>query len=267
VSASVVAVAAAPDWATEMTAIGTVAVAVVAVGVALFAEWRAGKRLREEHQRSDKVLAEERALADRRLAGQRAHSDAQLAEERAAADRRLAEEIRAADKRLAEERQAELDREQWAEAYLVQVTPARVGVVTTPGQISSEVERPLVIVVNHGRYVLVGDGQPPLAVPHRPPPGWASQSLHTSAASRFASAATSRALSMVRSCSRVSTAAGFVTEVAKPASGGVRGGRRDRDHPAGLNGHADRAAELFAEDLAAGQIPGVRRVRKEMKVG
>jgi hypothetical protein len=51
------------------------------------------------------------------------------------------------------------------------------------------------------------------------------------------------------------------------ASGGVRGGRRDRDHPAGLNGHADRAAELFAEDLAAGQIPGVRRIRKEMKVG
>jgi hypothetical protein len=37
-----------PDWTGNMTAIGTLAVAVVAVGVALYAEWRAGKRLRAE---------------------------------------------------------------------------------------------------------------------------------------------------------------------------------------------------------------------------
>ena len=35
-----------PDWPSIVTAIGTVAVAVVAVGVALFAERRASKRLR-----------------------------------------------------------------------------------------------------------------------------------------------------------------------------------------------------------------------------
>ncbi len=37
--------------------------------------------------------------------------------------------------------------------------------------------------------------------------------------------------------------------------------------PASLNGHADRAAELFADDLAAGNVPGVRRIRREMHVG
>jgi hypothetical protein len=37
--------------------------------------------------------------------------------------------------------------------------------------------------------------------------------------------------------------------------------------PAGLSGHAEKAAELFAEDLAAGRTPGVRRLRKEMHVG
>jgi hypothetical protein len=89
-----VTVAAGPDWASATTAIGTVAVAVVAVSVAFFTERRARWRLREEQRRSDdrlaeeralhaKEIAEERALADNRLAEQFAHSDAQLAEERA----------------------------------------------------------------------------------------------------------------------------------------------------------------------------------------
>ena len=37
--------------------------------------------------------------------------------------------------------------------------------------------------------------------------------------------------------------------------------------PASLNGHAERARELFAAEVAAGQAPGVRRIRKELKVG
>jgi hypothetical protein len=45
-----------------MTAIGTVAVAVVAVGVALFAERRADKRVAEERKRSATQIAEERRL-------------------------------------------------------------------------------------------------------------------------------------------------------------------------------------------------------------
>ena len=36
---------------------------------------------------------------------------------------------------------------------------------------------------------------------------------------------------------------------------------------AALNGHAHAAAELFAADLEAGQVPGIRRIRAEMHVG
>jgi hypothetical protein len=34
-----------------------------------------------------------------------------------------------------------------------------------------------------------------------------------------------------------------------------------------LNGHGTAAAELFADDLAAGKVPGIRRIRREMQVG
>jgi hypothetical protein len=37
--------------------------------------------------------------------------------------------------------------------------------------------------------------------------------------------------------------------------------------PAALNGHGHAAAELFADDLARGEVPGVRRIRRELKVG
>ena len=37
--------------------------------------------------------------------------------------------------------------------------------------------------------------------------------------------------------------------------------------PAGLNGHAEKAAEIFAADLAAGTVPGVRLIRKLMHLG
>ena len=37
--------------------------------------------------------------------------------------------------------------------------------------------------------------------------------------------------------------------------------------PASLNGHAEKAAELFAADLAAGQVPGIRRIRQQMHCG
>lgn len=34
-----------------------------------------------------------------------------------------------------------------------------------------------------------------------------------------------------------------------------------------LNGHADRVAELFGDDLAAGQIPSIRVIRERLAVG
>jgi Protein of unknown function (DUF2637) len=37
--------------------------------------------------------------------------------------------------------------------------------------------------------------------------------------------------------------------------------------PAALNGHGLKAAELFADELAAGSVPGIRRIRNEMRVG
>ncbi len=37
--------------------------------------------------------------------------------------------------------------------------------------------------------------------------------------------------------------------------------------PAALNGQGHQAAELFAADLAAGTVPGVRRIRREMHLG
>ena len=36
---------------------------------------------------------------------------------------------------------------------------------------------------------------------------------------------------------------------------------------AALNGHAHAAAELFAADLEAGQIPGIRAIRSGLHVG
>jgi hypothetical protein len=37
--------------------------------------------------------------------------------------------------------------------------------------------------------------------------------------------------------------------------------------PAGLNGHGHQAAELFAVELAAGDIPSIRRIRAGLHVG
>jgi hypothetical protein len=78
----VIAADAQPLWPGELTAWGTLAVAVAAVAVALFAEWRAGIRVAQERQHSAQVLADERKAADDRLARQVAASEAQLRAER-----------------------------------------------------------------------------------------------------------------------------------------------------------------------------------------
>jgi hypothetical protein len=49
------------DW---LTAVGTVAVAIVAATVAVVAERRADKRVRDERTHSDQVLAEEQVTVD-----------------------------------------------------------------------------------------------------------------------------------------------------------------------------------------------------------
>ncbi len=141
-----------------MTAIGTIAVAVAAVGIAIWSDWRTGKRIADEREAHEKEIAAERTLADERLAKQLAHSDAQLAEERAAADKRLREELEHSAAQLQEERQVAQDREQWAEAYLVEVTEARMepeawGSRITTGP-DTPIECPAAIVINRGHYTI-----------------------------------------------------------------------------------------------------------------
>jgi hypothetical protein len=101
-----------------MTAIGTVAVAVVAVWVAFYTERQADKRMRDERKHSEKRLREERERSDTRLA---------------------------------EERQLFQDREQFAAACAVQVTLMR-GFVQSKGE--DEAQQLIAVVVNHGTQTI-----------------------------------------------------------------------------------------------------------------
>jgi hypothetical protein len=126
-----------PLWPSELTAWGTLAVAIVAVAVALFAEWRASVRVMDERENAAKVLADERGAADERLSRQLAESAAQLQ-----AERDLAR-----------------DREQLAEAYLVQVTPMRIDPAAYGSQITTTdqtdpITCPSVAVVNNGHFTI-----------------------------------------------------------------------------------------------------------------
>jgi hypothetical protein len=77
-----------PLWPSELTAWGTLALALAAVAVALFGEWRAVVRTRQERERSDRQLAEERVAADARLQRQLDYSASQLRAERKQAQER-----------------------------------------------------------------------------------------------------------------------------------------------------------------------------------
>jgi len=59
----VITLSTGPDWASIVTAIGTVLVAIVAVGIALWSEWRTGKRLADERAFSRAQIEEERRIA------------------------------------------------------------------------------------------------------------------------------------------------------------------------------------------------------------
>jgi hypothetical protein len=141
-----------------LTAIGTIAVAATAVGIAIWGDRRTDARIKDERARADRQLAEERALADKRLADQLAHSDAQLAAERAAADARLKEELAHADAELAEEHRIAREREQWAEAYAVEVTAAQMSPEAWGSRVTTQpdvpIACPVAIVVNRGHYAI-----------------------------------------------------------------------------------------------------------------
>jgi len=132
-----------PGWPDELTAWGTLAVAVVAVGVALFGEWRAGSRVRAERAHQADVLNAERKAADDRLQRQLEDSASQLQQQ--------------LDHASAAAR-TERDRAHTADAYLVQVTPARMPAAAFRSQITTEpgipVTCPVVIVRNRGHYTI-----------------------------------------------------------------------------------------------------------------
>ena len=102
------------------TAFGTVGAVIAAVGIALWTEWRSGRRLAEEQQRSDRKLKEERAL-----------SRAEIEEER----------------RIARER------EQLANAYAIQVALAEVS-VGGRDEGGDSVRQLAAMVVNRGRFTI-----------------------------------------------------------------------------------------------------------------
>jgi hypothetical protein len=133
------------DW---LTAVGTVAVALAAVGVALFAEWRASVRVRAERARSDLVLADERA-----------HSDQVLADERAAADKRLKSQQEHSDRQFHAAQTRSQETEQYTEAYAVQVTVAETTTASGPPNEYGDpgpdaAKRLAALVVNRGRYAI-----------------------------------------------------------------------------------------------------------------
>jgi hypothetical protein len=151
----VIALADGTHWANGLTAGGTIAVAIIAVGIAIWSERRTDLRVEAERKRSDRVLAEEREFADKRLADQQAHSDAQLAQERQAADARLKAQQKHSDGQLERQRRDAQAAEQLVEAWSIEVLGARMppgdNVVSTPENPS---ERTVAIVVNRGRYTI-----------------------------------------------------------------------------------------------------------------
>jgi hypothetical protein len=57
------AAAGGPSWTDILTAIGTVGAVIAALGIALYTDWRAGNRIKAEHDRADRQIREERQLA------------------------------------------------------------------------------------------------------------------------------------------------------------------------------------------------------------
>ena len=148
------AIASGPDWASVMTAIGTVALAAVTVGAIIATivitkqdRQRGDIQLADAQIRHAKEVAEERVLADKRLTEQLAHSDAQLADERAHSAAQLQEE-----------RQRSLDAEQRGEAFAVLVTPSKIPAKLADPAESAETddseECPVAVVINNGRFTV-----------------------------------------------------------------------------------------------------------------
>jgi hypothetical protein len=120
------------DW-NAVTGIGTVAVALSAVGIAVLSDWRSGVRLRTERKYSEKQLAKEREYSEKQLAKELARSDDKISEERRRAQ----------------------EREQFAEASQVEVVLTFPRGALGSGDAESEQAPKLKLIVrNHGNYAI-----------------------------------------------------------------------------------------------------------------
>jgi hypothetical protein len=143
-----------------LTAIGTIAVALVAVGVALWGDRQTAKRVQAEHDRADRRLADERTRHDHELASERDRRDKELADERAHSARQLEAAQTFSRNQIAEEHRLSQEREQLAYAHAIQVVraehqapaPARAAAGSS-GNMGTRVLT--AIVVNHGNYTIV----------------------------------------------------------------------------------------------------------------
>lgn len=128
-----IAITSGPDWATIMTAFGTVGAVIAAVWIAIASA-----------RKTNKLVAAERVHSDDQLRKQQQHSDEQLETERAAADARLQKQFSNAE---------ELD--QRGDAAAVEVSAFRLtpstGFKDDPENPSG---RPAVIVVNKGKSAI-----------------------------------------------------------------------------------------------------------------
>jgi hypothetical protein len=157
---------ATPLWPAEWTAIGTLTLAAVTVAAIVTSILIT----RQDRKRADKRLADERSAADKRLAG-----------EIQAADERLKAQQEHADKQFRTEQWRITEREQYTEAYAVQVTMGEAGASPGPsneyGDPGADAAKILAaMVVNRGQYAITDvsaqfspDGRS-LIPPHRTVP-------------------------------------------------------------------------------------------------
>lgn len=126
-------IASRPDWATIMTAFGTVAAVIAAAWIAIASS-----------RKTTKLVAKERIEADRRLNRQLEHSDEQLRQQHEEADKRLLEQFVRTD-----------ELEQRSEAAAVEVIGYRLksGVRDLP-ESQNPSGRPAVLVINKGKYAI-----------------------------------------------------------------------------------------------------------------
>jgi hypothetical protein len=153
-----------PDWATIMTAFGTVGAVVVAVWIAIASSRKTNRLVAAERVEADRRLREQQEHSDEQLRKQQEHSGQQLQEERAAADERLHKQFHETEK---------LEQRSQAAAVEVFAFSAKPGenVFSDPQNPSG---LPMVIVINKGKYAIMDldlrlspDGRSVIAFPRR----------------------------------------------------------------------------------------------------